>query len=436
MILLDATTKSLQVLLGGAVATNELIIVATYADLTSTGTTLAEADTLTTGATAVTAVAAPAASTTRKVLGLNVMNNDTVAATVTVRLNNNGTLRKMITATLASGSTLVMTREGWTVIETTTGAPADADYLVKTANATLSAERVVTDNTDITFDWSVGGVVKALLGAFTGDITKTAGSLATTIANLAVTTAKIAANAVTLAKFVQATTTQRVVGRNTAGAGDFEEVTLSQLLDWIGSAAQGDVLYRGAASWARLPAGTSGQFLKTNGAGANPEWATVAAASKPNLQWTAQGHQPLATAYATPDTRNSHPVLDLDPDTDEDAVFGGVLPTTYAGGGLTVEIYWTATSATTGDVVLNAAIERMNTDLDVDSFAAAQTATSTTNGTSGIITKTTITFTDGAQMDSLAAGEAFRIRITRDANAAGDTMAGDAELHRVVVRET
>ena len=38
------------------------------------------------------------------------------------------------------------------------------------------------------------------------------------------------------------------------------------------SQAQGDVLYRGASAWERLPAGTSGQLLKTNGAAANPAW--------------------------------------------------------------------------------------------------------------------------------------------------------------------
>lgn len=69
--------------------------------------------------------------------------------------------------------------------------------------------------------------------------------------------------------------TQRVLGRNTAGAGAGEEVTFSQFLDWVGSAAQGDILYRGAASWARLAAGTSGNYLKTQGAGANPTWAAV-----------------------------------------------------------------------------------------------------------------------------------------------------------------
>lgn len=44
------------------------------------------------------------------------------------------------------------------------------------------------------------------------------------------------------------------------------------------SQAQGDLLYRGASSWARLPAGTSGHFLKTQGAGANPTWAAAGGA--------------------------------------------------------------------------------------------------------------------------------------------------------------
>lgn len=36
---------------------------------------------------------------------------------------------------------------------------------------------------------------------------------------------------------------------------------------------QGDILYAGAAgAWAKLSAGTDGQFLKTQGAGANPQW--------------------------------------------------------------------------------------------------------------------------------------------------------------------
>jgi len=46
--------------------------------------------------------------------------------------------------------------------------------------------------------------------------------------------------------------------------------------DGADQSAQGDIIYRGATAWARLPAGTSGDFLKTQGAGANPLWAPAA----------------------------------------------------------------------------------------------------------------------------------------------------------------
>lgn len=38
--------------------------------------------------------------------------------------------------------------------------------------------------------------------------------------------------------------------------------------------AQGDVLYRNATQWTRLPAGLAGQVLHTNGPGADPAWDT------------------------------------------------------------------------------------------------------------------------------------------------------------------
>jgi hypothetical protein len=154
--------------------------------------------------------------------------------------------------------------------------------------------------------------------------------------------------------------------------------------------------------------------------------------------FSALHNEPPATAYATLDTRNNHPVVDFDAAAVEDAVFGGVLPRNYAGGGVTVVLHWTATSATSGDVKWNVQVERMDTatDLDADSFAAAQTTTTTTSATSGAIVTTSIALTNGAQMDSLAVGEGFRLKVTRDATAGGDTMTGDAELHLVEVKET
>ncbi len=97
-----------------------------------------------------------------------------------------------------------------------------------------------------------------------GDITVTNSGKTWTIDN----------NVVTYAQMQDVSATSRILGRKTAGAGDPEECTLSDILDFIGSAAQGDILYRGASGWARLGAGTSGQVLQTGGAGANPSWVT------------------------------------------------------------------------------------------------------------------------------------------------------------------
>lgn len=51
-------------------------------------------------------------------------------------------------------------------------------------------------------------------------------------------------------------------------------ITASSILDSIGS-TRGTVLYRGASGWSVLAPGTSGNFLKTLGAGADPAWAAA-----------------------------------------------------------------------------------------------------------------------------------------------------------------
>ena len=137
------------------------------------------------------------------------------------------------------------------------------------------------------------------------------------------------------------------------------------------------------------------------------------------------------------DLRNGHPVLDFDDTTQEYAQWTFRLPATYGGGGLTVEVYFSATSATSGNVYFDAAVERIGEeqlDVDSDSFASAQTSSATaTSTTSGYVKKATVAFTDGAQMDSLAAGELGRLKISRTT---GGSVSGDVEVHRVVVKET
>ena len=109
----------------------------------------------------------------------------------------------------------------------------------------------------------------------------------------------IDAGAVTYAKMQDVSATSRILGRKTAAAGDVEECTLSEILDFIGSAAQGDILYRGAAGWARLAAGTSGHFLQTQGAGANPQWAAGSGGAS-----TTQTGEQIAGFIASPSNKD------------------------------------------------------------------------------------------------------------------------------------
>ena len=51
----------------------------------------------------------------------------------------------------------------------------------------------------------------------------------------------------------------------------------------VGSDAQGDVLYHDGTDYTRLAAGTSGDFLKTQGAGANPVWASAGGTNTPDF---------------------------------------------------------------------------------------------------------------------------------------------------------
>ncbi len=49
---------------------------------------------------------------------------------------------------------------------------------------------------------------------------------------------------------------------------------VQEILDQI-TTTQGSIIYRNASDWVALAPGASGEFLKTNGAGANPAWAAV-----------------------------------------------------------------------------------------------------------------------------------------------------------------
>ena len=167
------------------------------------------------------------------------------------------------------------------------------------------------------------------------------------------------------------------------------------------------------------------------------------------LIWTALNNELTDADYATLDfilTTSADepddivPVLDFDPGaTQEFATFSGFMPNHYAGTtGITVTLVWTS-EATSGDVKWDVALKRIADTTNILSLAygAVNTVTTTTDGTARDLNTSAITFTDGADMNSVVAGDYFRLTVTRDSADAADTMnSNDAELIATHLEET
>jgi hypothetical protein len=115
-VILD-TTWALQVVLGGAVTTNELEVMVDYIVHTPSGVTAtpATSQAASSGASDVTILAAPTKSAeSREPIRVSIYNKDTVNATPTVKLDNGTTERIVIKAVLATLETLHFEKgRGW-----------------------------------------------------------------------------------------------------------------------------------------------------------------------------------------------------------------------------------------------------------------------------------------------------------------------------------
>jgi hypothetical protein len=268
--------------------------------------------------------------------------------------------------------------------------------------------------------------------SLTGDVTGSGtGSFAATIANDAVSNAKLANM-----------TASTIKARITGSTGDPEDATLTQVLDLVGSAAQGDILYRGASTWTRLGAGTSGHYLKTNGTGANPAWAAVSASGggSTNVWIPASAWIPRTTTGAGIDSReqatnkiNTDELL-FDAGTDEFAQAMIVMPNNWNAGTVTAKFHWTASTGS-GDVVWGLQGRAYANDDALDqAMGTAQTATDTLTATNDVdISPATSAITLGG---TAASGNPVIFQVYRDADAAGDTLAADARLLGVEISYT
>ena len=131
-------------------------------------------------------------------------------------------------------------------------------------------------------DWNGSGdVVTGTMVLVTGGVTNPGRWSVTTSGTITIGTTSVAFEAeaalavgdgsVTYAKIQDVSATQRVLARDTAGAGSVEEVAISDILDWIGT-SQGSVIVRAASGWDTLAPGTNGQVLQTQGTGADAQW--------------------------------------------------------------------------------------------------------------------------------------------------------------------
>lgn len=175
------------------------------------------------------------------------------------------------------------------------------------------------------------------------------------------------------------------------------------------------------------------------------EWSdlnNVPAFRKTLVQFRPNQYLAPASNYATLNTRDTTtpiPVLNFDTTTSECALWTFVLPNWYGGNGVTAEIWTVAPTATSGTVQWDVYFERVEATQDMDSvnsgFASAQSTSATSvSGTSGVPIKQTVAFTDGAQMDSCAAGEYCILKVCR--NVAGDNLAEDASMVMLEIKET
>lgn len=133
----------------------------------------------------------------------------------------------------------------------------------------------------------------------------------------------------------------------------------------------------------------------------------------------------------------NRPYLAFDAANDETCYWSFIAPQGLTGT-VTVVITYRMASATSGNIIWQAALEAITdgdaTDTDAASSIGTQNSSATTAvpGTAGYIDQVSITMTNA---DSIAAGDYCRLAINRDANNASDTAAGDAQILLVELRD-
>lgn len=118
MITLSSTTQSIEVVLGAA-PTTPLRAVVSYGQHTTGAYNAGVTAIGISGTSAVTLLPAPASGYERIVRGVSIQNVDSSSATITVRLNDNGTYSTLCKVTILAGYLLGFDDDGWYVLNDT-----------------------------------------------------------------------------------------------------------------------------------------------------------------------------------------------------------------------------------------------------------------------------------------------------------------------------
>ena len=155
---------------------------------------------------------------------------------------------------------------------------------------------------------------------------------------------------------------------------------------------------------------------------------------------------PPATNFATPDTfaaaTGVRQVLDFigsGGSADESAIFDGIWPKHYAGGGIDVVIDYSTDGTSQGVVGWEVSVEEIvdTSDQDaggVDFGTVTDILDTPSAATANVNDRTAAGAISHANCGSPAAGARMRLKVTRDHD--HDTNADDAQLHGVRVTET
>lgn len=109
---LTTTNDKLQIVLGGAITTNQLQCLTTYKIYTTTTTTDGKLAVNTNNTTDVDLAGPPSSGETYDIQNINIYNNDTVSATVIIKLDVSGTETKLYSATVGTNEVLSWSAEG------------------------------------------------------------------------------------------------------------------------------------------------------------------------------------------------------------------------------------------------------------------------------------------------------------------------------------